>query len=695
MKETELKKPGYKVSLCKSTINRYVANNMSGVIPLLRGPESIMPSAAMTLLALAFESYCQINQVNNDPIERKFLIILLNQVCCMGSTPKKSILDQVLKLTTVSLDATYAVKVEERRNNWLTYTNLKLWFDNWKICLVEYGFASQDEDGNLVFTEAQLRRILNLDETEVSLDGTNTSAGGRQSVIFVDPNLPLCTRSASKSSRHMTAICGSNAAGEILPHHYQLVSEATEEARKRTNVAFLTYQQDTISQFGWDAPMPRPCTIGANEKGGMNDIEFAKYLESTIYPLYPDMRDEPGFRVLAKVDSGPGRFDQELLHIARSRGLYLYPSAPNCTHVQQETDRNYGLYKSIIRKNLEDLCKAAVKDGKSFSFGISAFLLLIYGGKCNDTGVECENAVQRAFNKEANLNAWNEVGAVGTDETGRRTVTMKCINDKKVRHDGTNKSDPNYNVYQDIQMKNIYACTQLTLMGYNGDILKIMFKEDKIRARLEAAAPVTQPQSRARQEALAWAVTAGERFFATGGGGMANSNDAFKAMDIKKRQPRIDAMVKDKKLREEYHQRNAVARPILDRLKNELQSNVDKLNNTELTAVLKAKGIPVTKMGKVADKKKLLKSILEADDGEIPSNLQEWTSADEESLEKLKNQTIEDIDESQTSFGIFKAEKKKDLERFYRTLSNEDRDAFWERMSKIDVEERQNAATEE
>ena len=111
--------------------------------------------------------------------------------------------------------------------------------------------------------------------------------------------------------------------------------------------------------------------------------------------------------------------------------------------------------------------------------------------------------------------------------------------------------------------------------------------------------------------------------------------------------------------------------------------------------MLKAKGIPVTKMGKVADKKKLLKSILEADDGEIPSNLQEWTSADEESLEKLKNQTIEDIDESQTSFGIFKAEKKKDLERFYRTLSNEDRDAFWERMSKIDVEERQNAATEE
>jgi hypothetical protein len=31
----------------------------------------------------------------------------------------------------------------------------------------------------------------------------------------------------------------------------------------------------------------------------------------------------------------------------------------------------------------------------------------------------------------------------------------------------------------------------------------------------------------------------------------------------------------------------------------------------------------------------------------------------------------------------------------YGKVSHEDRDAFWERMSKIDVEERQNAATEE
>jgi hypothetical protein len=59
------------------------------------------------------------------------------------------------------------------------------------------------------------------------------------------------------------------------------------------------------------------------------------------------------------------------------------------------------------------------------------------------------------------------------------------------------------------------------------------------------------------------------------------------------------------------------------------------------------------------------------------------------SEERGKNQTKLDI------AGVYGAEKKKDLERFHMTLSHEDRDAFWERMSKIDVEERQNAATEE
>jgi hypothetical protein len=50
-----------------------------------------------------------------------------------------------------------------------------------------------------------------------------------------------------------------------------------------------------------------------NEKEGMTDDEFKKYIEYSICPLYPDMEDKPGKRVLLKVDSGPGRNRKDLL----------------------------------------------------------------------------------------------------------------------------------------------------------------------------------------------------------------------------------------------------------------------------------------------------------------------------------------------------------------------------------------------
>jgi hypothetical protein len=44
-----------------------------------------------------------------------------------------------------------------------------------------------------------------------------------------------------------------------------------------------------------------------NEKGRMTDVEFKKYIDISIIPLFPKLEDTPGKRVLLKVDSGPGR----------------------------------------------------------------------------------------------------------------------------------------------------------------------------------------------------------------------------------------------------------------------------------------------------------------------------------------------------------------------------------------------------
>ena len=42
---------------------------------------------------------------------------------------------------------------EDRRIRWTTAGNLKLWFDTWEKFVVEYGFATINMNGELIFTE--------------------------------------------------------------------------------------------------------------------------------------------------------------------------------------------------------------------------------------------------------------------------------------------------------------------------------------------------------------------------------------------------------------------------------------------------------------------------------------------------------------------------------------------------------------
>ena len=99
---------------------------------------------------------------------------------------------------------------------------------------------------------------------------------------------------------------------------------------------------------------------------------------------------------------------------------------------------------------------------------MSTFGLIVYGGKCPESGVMCQNAVALIFDRESNLSAWAKVGAV--------PFSMACLENKKVlAHNGTDKFDPMFDVYKDIQSQNDYAAMQLTVMGYSGDVLKAVF----------------------------------------------------------------------------------------------------------------------------------------------------------------------------------------------------------------------------
>ena len=74
---------------------------------------------------------------------------------------------------------------EARRAAWTTQYNLNTWYSTWKQELIELGFgrektaADVDVEGELVITEEQKRHIVNVDETDGSLDETTGQRGGR------------------------------------------------------------------------------------------------------------------------------------------------------------------------------------------------------------------------------------------------------------------------------------------------------------------------------------------------------------------------------------------------------------------------------------------------------------------------------------------------------------------------------------
>jgi hypothetical protein len=106
----------------------------------------------------------------------------------------------------------------------------------------------------------------------------------------------------------------------------------------------------------------------------------------------------------------------------------------------------------------------------------------------------------------------------------------KCLMNKKVCHDVTNKDYPNFDVFQDIQSQNIFSTTQLNIMGYKGNALKSKFTENTIWER-QAAMTGTVPQTCKHQEAIAAANTS-----------MSSQTNMFKVAEIKRQTAEVAEM---------------------------------------------------------------------------------------------------------------------------------------------------------
>jgi len=208
-----------------------------------------------------------------------------------------------------------------------------------------------------------------------------------------------------------------------------------------------------------------PCTIRMNEKDGMTDDKFEKYIDNSIILLYPDLEDTPGKHVLLKVDSSPGRNRREFLVKCRFRGLYTYPGLPNASSVQQEMDLNYGPFKFVIRNNLREIYSAFYAADLSIPLNTSTFGLIAYGGTIpvdTTSTITCRNTLAETFDAASNKHLWSKVGAV--------PHTRKCLTNSKVRHDETDERDPNFDAYQDIVKRHLppHTCTARSFFVMGG-----------------------------------------------------------------------------------------------------------------------------------------------------------------------------------------------------------------------------------
>ena len=72
-----------------------------------------------------------------------------------------------------------------------------------------------------------------------------------------------------------------------------MTSTQLEEGIQIWNDCVL-FMHNVVSEFGLGKEESKPISLGANEKGGMDNNEFALYLRTAIMPLYPNAAPEKG-----------------------------------------------------------------------------------------------------------------------------------------------------------------------------------------------------------------------------------------------------------------------------------------------------------------------------------------------------------------------------------------------------------------
>lgn len=538
------------------------------------GPKGKFTDDEMEALEVALLSFLALSQANCHEEKSREVIISTLQGIIQSVGQQRTLKDagsfyrRVQRKLAAFLQLDKESIVEMRRQFWTTYPNLSLWYDGWEEFVVAKGFALKLGD-EVQFKERAKYRICNLDETKLSLDGSDGGIGGRPCyTIQVKQQSFRTGTAANKASASSTLICGSNAAGEPMPIFVVFSSDAEHEVNFRVRADWLVGMPKVNCQFGNHETTEFAAHAIVNSRGGTDSRVLKEVLDKYTELLYPDAADDDDHRVIYKIDGGPGRLNLEMLAQLRCKGVYLYPGVPNTTHATQETDQNYSLFKSQLRTNVKRLTSylankyreqltlhesnpGAYPYPKTLpSLSKSDYPRLV--GGCEGE-VKLLPAFQNAFNREHILRAWRVCGAVPLTRAALLNPSVRPVLDN---HESSDDSDVvvvvgNVNEFDwknatllDLEHENKAACDKLAKTGINADALRLKAPRQVVALNRNRVSADASEEERVR--AMADAGLSLSSIFYTVGSTSISSDEMMKAYELKRRREKWE---EDKKER--------------------------------------------------------------------------------------------------------------------------------------------------
>ena len=376
---------------CKKLTGRVLKHSYlkgtCGIAPCGRGPGHSIPSKLVQALA----DFAALKQADGDEQQPRQLAVVA-KASVIGTAYESKLaspnqmsyfLKRVREISYVSVALREAV--DDRRWQYLTSSNLTIWFGGYVDELVDHKFLPERFRGfgydpladPIDIADEIAARMLNGDESHQKLSNEGDKRGPR-ATVYVVPGLGRAGKRTYTYQKHATVLHLLNYKGEVSSPHIMLatdsvaakkgkVSEGSDPSQIRCNPEWTHGVPRVNAYFGHRQLQTFEPSFVMNEKGGMEGGGFEQFLNMQVYPKYPNMAPDWEFAddgtvlkgpVFAQFDAGPDRYSEISLQArieAHQRGLILFPGLPNGTAANQVCDDLFGVYKTATTAVLDTI----------------------------------------------------------------------------------------------------------------------------------------------------------------------------------------------------------------------------------------------------------------------------------------------------------------------------------------------------